>query len=306
MSRELTMDAIGVHERASATPIRREPPRTAKPRPTSAPLPEQFGLRSQQELFCAVVMTPEEEPAPLDDAGAARLVTPSGTLSASERLRIYRTAYHARLIECLSDDYPVLEHALGAADFEALCRGYIARHPSAGPSLNDFGRHMPDFCRSSLSARAEFAGDLAELEWAIVLSIHAPTAPVLVTEDLVAVPAERWPEVRLVANPSLRILHFAFPVNAYFQAQRSGEEPAIPTEAKTSVAVYRTGRSVWRLSLTPAMVVLFESLASGTALGPSLALLEPLLAGDSDAASEVMSWFRQGVSSGLFSGILAS
>jgi hypothetical protein len=306
MNRELTADAIGVHERASATPVRRDRARAVRGRAERAPLPEQSGLRSQQAIFCAAVMTPEDEPELLDDAAAARLVTPSGTLSALERLGIYRTAYHARLIECLSDDYPVLKHALGDAAFDALCRGYVAKHPSTGPSLNDFGRHMADFCRTSLTGSAGFAGDLAKLEWAVVLAIHAPTAAVLGTEELATVPLERWPEVRLVANPSLRILHFAYPVNAYFQAYRSGEAPSMPSEAVSSVAVYRTGRSIWRLPLTEAMVVLFESLASGTALGPSLALLEPLLLNDPEAAPRVMGWFRQGVSSGLFSGIVAT
>jgi len=82
-----------------------------------------------------------------------------------------------------------------------------------------------------------------------------------------------------------------------------GEAPSIPSEATTSVAVYRTGRSIWRLPLTPAMVVLFDALAGGTPLGASLSLLEPLLAGDPEAPTRVMAWFRQGVSSGLFSGI---
>jgi len=305
MNRELTADAIGVHERASATPVRQGHARAVKVRPGRAPLQEQSGLRSQQEIFCAAVMTPEDEPDLLDDASAARLVTPSNALSALERLAIYRTAYHARLIECLSDDYPVLKHALGDADFEALCRGYVAQHPSTGPSLNDFGRHMADFCRTALTGSAGFASDLATLEWAVVLAIHAPTAAVLAPEELATVPAERWPEVCLVANPSLRILRFAYPVNAYFQACRSGEDPSIPSEEATSVAVYRTGRSIWRLPLTAAMVVLFESLAGGTALGPSLELLEPLLASDAEAAPRVMAWFRQGVSSGLFSGIVA-
>jgi hypothetical protein len=305
MNRELTADAIGLHERASATPVRREPAAGGKARPATVRLPEPTDLRSQQELFCALVMTPEAEALPLDDAGAARLVTASARLSAAERLGIYRAAYHARLIECLSDDYPVLAHALGEEAFEALCRGYIARHPSTGPSLDDFGRHLSDYCASALPDRGCFASNLARLEWAIVLTIHAPTGPVLESEALARVPAERWPDVRLRANPSLRILHFAFPVNAYFQAFRSGETPSIPDEEKTSLAVYRTGRSIWRLPLTPEMVVLFESLASGTPLGPSLALLEPLLADDPDATSRVMSWFRQGVSSGLFSDIVA-
>ncbi|HEY3253248.1 MAG TPA: DNA-binding domain-containing protein, partial [Polyangiaceae bacterium] len=214
MNREATADALGLHERASATPERAGASQPATLGHAPAWTEGKLDLRAQQEWFAAIVSTPQAEPAPVDEQSAAHLVTPSATLSSLQRIEIYRRGYHARLIECLVDDYPVLEHALGAEEFEALCRRYIARHPSSAPSLNYFGRHMADLCRSEALPDAGFLADLATLEWAIVLSIHAPTAPAIGFEDLGQVPSERWPGARFRVNPSLEILRLGYPANA--------------------------------------------------------------------------------------------
>lgn len=305
MKREATADAIGLHERASATPARHEQKAVAVHGAASSWLEQARSLKWQQEWFSAIVTTPEAEPAPVDATSASLLVTASATLSALERLEIYRTSYHARLVECLTDDYPVLANALGEEAFERLCRAYIARFPSRSPSLNSFGRHMSEFCRTQPLREPGFAADLAELEWAIVLSIHAPTAAVLDLDALAKVPMADWAEARLEANPSLRILRFEHPVNAYLQAFRQGGEPQIGAPRANTVAVYRTGRSVWRLELSPALAALIESLLSGATLSDSLGKVEPFLGemSETEAGALVMGWFQTSVSSGLFSAV---
>jgi hypothetical protein len=304
-NRQPTADAVGLHERASATPARSEAPRPALQGQAPSWTQGKLGLRAQQEWFAAIVSTPESDAPPVDERSAARLVTPSQTLSSLERLEIYRRGYHARLIECLADDYPVLQHALGEAAFEALCRAYIARFPSTAPSLNYFGRHMAELCRSQPLQTPDFAADLAQLEWAVVLGIHAPTAPALGFEDLSQVPAERWPSARFTVNPSLSILRLGYPVNGYLQSFRNGESPALPGPAPSTVAVYRTGRSVWRLELEPAMLTLVEALAAGETLQASLERVQASLAErpEAEAAALVSTCFRHTVSSGLFSGL---
>jgi hypothetical protein len=305
--RQPTADAVGTHERASATPTRADAPRApvyggAAPSFAERPLT----LRTQQEWFLAVVSTPESEPAPVDEQSAPRLVTPSNTLSSLERLEIYRRGYHARLIECLVDDYPVLQHALGEEAFETLCRAYIARYPSTAPSLNYYGRHMAELCATQSLPEPAFAADLATLEWAVVLGIHAPTAPALGFEDLGQVPPERWPGARFTVNPSLRVLRLSYPVNAYLQGFRNGESPSVPALAPSTVAVYRTGKSIWRLELEPTMVTLLEALAAGETLQASLERVQALLAdrSEQEAASLVSTCFRHSVSSGLFSALV--
>ena len=62
-------------------------------------------------------------------ADAARIRR--GGLDAGQRLAIYHRAYSARLVECLSDDYPALKYALGERSFELLCRDYVRDVPPA-------------------------------------------------------------------------------------------------------------------------------------------------------------------------------
>jgi len=306
MNREATADALGLHERASATPERTG----ASPRAALGSAPAwtegKLAFRAQQEWFAAIVSTPQDEPAPVDERSAARLITASATLSSLERIDIYRRGYHARLIECLVDDYPVLQHALGEERFETVCRGYIARRPSNAPSLNYFGRHMADFCRALPLAEAGFAAALASLEWAIVLAIHAPTATAIGFEALGGVPSERWPGARFRVNPSLAILRLEYPANAYLQAYRLGKPSAVPAPRPINVAVYRTGRSVWRLELEPTMVTLVESLAEGSTLEAGLAQVQTMLVHESEQeiAQKVAHCFQHSVSSGLFSELL--
>lgn len=305
--RRATADALGLHERASATPSKVVRRAASGPAVTdSARGLDRLALRAQQEWLANAIMTPESRPLPVDAASAARVVTAGPALDPLDRVEIYRYAYHARLAECLADDYPVLKHALGDEVFDSLCRAYIERHPSHGFSLNAFGRHMPEFCRAQPLPDPLFASDLATLEWAIVSSIHAKSAPPLTSESLAAVPSDRWADVRLVANPTLRILRLSYPANAYLQEYRTGGSPAVPRAASSAVAVYRTGVSIWRMELEPPTVVLFEALSRGATLGQSIGEVEPLLAGmdETEAAGKVMGWFRDGVASGLFCGVL--
>jgi hypothetical protein len=263
-------------------------------------------LREAQVWFANAVTAPESQPATVGPRAAAQELTAGPRLTPLERLEIYRTAYHARLIECLADDYPALRVALGDRSFDALCRGYIARHPSGGPSLNWFGSRMSAFCRSetALECRA-FAADLASLEWAIVEVIHAPAGPRLTVAKLSEMPAEAWAEARLEVTPAFRLIRAEFPVNAFFQAFRDGSCTAIPSPAASATAVYRSGPTVWRMDLTPPMATLLEHLVAGTRLGEALEHAATGFDGTPEeiVGQKLMSWFQSWVSGGLFTSV---
>jgi hypothetical protein len=109
------------------------------------------GLAELQRWFARVITHPHGVEAGLHAAQlqvplAAVPVLPSSQLTAEARLDIYRTAYRARLLECLAEDYPALAQALGASTFHALCLDYAAQLPSHSPSLIRFGARMPAFC----------------------------------------------------------------------------------------------------------------------------------------------------------------
>jgi hypothetical protein len=302
------VDSVVERERASATPVARHKRLAHAASPAHAnigtALPDR-SLCSLETWFARAVMTPESEAEPTGSGHAERLLTRGPQLAPLERLEVYRRAYHARLIECLLDDYPALAHALGEDAFDALCRAYIARHPSTGPNLNSFGRSMVEFCLSEangLDVLRGFAADLAALEWAMVEVIHAPTAEPLTLAGLAEVPVERWADAQLVATTAFRLLQFDYPVNVYFQAFRDGKTPTIPAPARSAAAVYRSGPTLWRMDLTEPACALLQAIASGQTLGTSLEEAAAALSGvsEEDAAGRVMSWFRDWVASGLF------
>jgi hypothetical protein len=244
-------------------------------------------LREQQLWFARAVMTGTA----IDEAD--HRLTAGPTLGPGERLDVYRRAYDARLVECLADDYPVLQMALGNEPFETLCRAYAARYPSEAPNLNAYGRHMAEVCEG-------FAADLARLEWAIVEVIHQPSSAPLTMERLAAVPAEGWATARLVASRAVRLLDLEYPVNDYFQAVRDGNAPAPPGRQPSATAVYRSGHAVWRMGLTPTMHRVLAALVAGDLLEGALALAAE------ESPERVTAWFREWVSSGLFVGVEAS
>ncbi len=325
-----TAEPIALRERASATP--RGPERTVhtpdKSVSETATLLVPVGrarrnvrlmsLAAQQEWFARAVMTPESEESPVGAAEAEAILTPGPELGPLARLEIYRRAYHARLIECLLDDYPAVAAALGEMGFDELCRRYIAIHPSTDPNLNAFGRHMESLCRAEAEAEREsttstsalrgpssFIADLAALEWAIVEVIHAASADPLTMTGLGEIPASRWADARLMATPAFRLLRSGYPVNRYFQAFREGNDPAPPEPEASAVVVYRSGPTIWRMDLSEAAFELLHALTSGQSLAASLEGASQALSGvdESEAAERVGRWFRDWVSSGLFSGV---
>jgi hypothetical protein len=256
---------------------------------------ERADLRTQQTWFSDAVTGPHEAP------DAARMLTPGPRLTPAETLRIYRDGYRGRLVESLADDYPAVRHLLGDSTFEALAHGYVEQHPSRSPNLNAFGRSMPAFLAARTAETGALAAELAELEWAIVEAIHAAASPPLTLDRLQHLSPEQWASVVLVPAASVRVLRFAHPVDAYYQAFRNDEHPVAPAPAPSATLVHRRGWVVWRTGLSPAMARLLEAIARGAPLGEALATS---LSGEDEATqARVTQWFQEWVGSGVFAAL---
>ena len=260
-------------------------------------------LRAVQEWFVSVATHPESVHAGLDARARVvtpldleRVVRPGPEETAQDRLEIYRHSYFSRLVECLADDYPALEHALGSEGFEQLCRAYIIAHPSREPNLNGFGRHLPGFAESRLPELGRFAGDLARLEWALVEVLHAPAPQAFSAAVLQSIPVDRLDAVRLVPSAALRVLSFEYPVNAFLQTFLDGQDPHVPSPKPASVAVVRKGYKIWRLELDPTAATLLRRLQSES--------LGRALDGIDASAERVQAWFHDWSLHGMFERVL--
>jgi hypothetical protein len=171
--------------------------------------------------------------------------------------------------------------------------------------LNAFGAGLPSFCRARGEPWARFAADLARLEWALVEVVHEPTSETLRAEDLASISAERWPAARLVASPSLRILTFDYPVNAFYRAYRDERVPRAPEPATSAVAVYRQGLTLWRTELDPQAALFLSDVVDGAPLGAAVAALEQRAT--AEASLELVrllpEWLGAWVKLGFFRGV---
>jgi hypothetical protein len=237
----------------------------------------------------------------VDDACWVR----EGRLPAARRIDVYRHAYVERLVECLSDDYPAVEHALGPSEFRASCVGFIAAQPPTNASLNFYGAPFAAFCATWPTPSATCVSEIARLEWAIVEAIHADAEVVLDAAALGAVAAADWARARLVPSAALRVLDTAYPVHRHYRAFLEGDSPRLPDLEPSSVAVCRRGDDVWRIGLAQPFATLLAQLMNGV---PLLSALEAIGLGDpavgaTIGAADVQRVFSEWVACGFFAGI---
>jgi hypothetical protein len=186
--------------------------------------------------------------------------------SGAQRAEVYAEAYRLRLIEALAADYPALRALLGANDFADLGRMYAGAHPSRSASIRWFGRHLSRFLQddSEYRERPELA-ELAAFEWALSEAFDAAETPAISPEALAALPAARWPDLRIRFHPALRRVEFRFNTPEVWRAlNRQGSPP--PFEALDSPQAWIVWRSDLKLffrSLDASEAQAFDALHQG-------------------------------------------
>jgi hypothetical protein len=237
---------------------------------------------------------------PVGPEAVAGVILPSRTLTADQRVEIYRGMYPLRMREALESDYPTLLHFVGDERFDALVRGYLAVHPSRSYTLNRLGDHFPEHVAGASGLpRPAFCADLTRLEHAIAMVFDAPESPTLEPEDVAGL-GERVAELRLRPIEAFRVLSFRYPANAYLQSLRdeSHDHPRIAVR-NNWLAVFRRNYAVRRLELTKEQHALLTALVSGDTLGE--AALRTIAASRRRLApDEFFQWFRDWVGLRLF------
>ena len=157
-------------------------------------------------------------------------VADTGSVNISERIDVYHEAYHLRLTEALSADFGTLLALLGAEQFAGLARAYIARHPSAHPSIRWFGRELANFCSIERPwCEQDAVADVAAFDWAISLSFDAEDAAAIDESVMGTIPPDLWGEMRFSFHPSIQLVDLRWNVAALRGAHDAAE--TLPTLA---------------------------------------------------------------------------
>jgi hypothetical protein len=280
-------------------------------------------LNMIQRWMQAVLMHPKGVAEGVDSDDARRfleispkevenVLTASRALTAMERLAIYGSAYYARLLECLREEYPVLKHALGEEAFDAFAFGYLQKYPSRSYTLaklgSEFSRYLAETCpEDERGAWPEFLIDLATLELNFNEVFDGPGVEgeqLLGAAPLLAIPAEEWPASRLTPVVCLRLLALRSPVHHYFSAVRRQEEPAPPEPAETLLAITRRDYVVRHYELARPAYELLRDLIAGKTIGEAVArAAERARADVPQLATQLQEWFRDWTAEGFFQGV---
>ena len=235
---------------------------------------------------------------------ARDVVLPSKTLSALERLDIYRDMYLLRMEEALSIDYPALKHFLGTDEFMRLVARYMDVYPSRSYTLNRLGDHLCEFVATLDDLpRKEFCQDLARLEYALTCVFDAGETPPVQAETVQAVPPEAWENARLKPVEAFRLLEFNYPVSRYVGAV--DEENPYPRLARkrTWVVAYRHNYNLHRMDVTQPAYQLLSALAEEKTLGEAIVPVMTRKWRPAVKESHLFEWFRDWMAEGFFQSI---
>ena len=235
-----------------------------------------------------------------------RVILPSKTLTAVERVGVYQGMYLLRMIEALEGDYPAVAHFLGDEEFAEAVTRYVAQHPSTSYTFNRLGERFPEFLAASRGVRRKgFVADLARLELAVTGVFDAPESAAWPAEAVAKIPQEAWPDAVLKPIAAFRLGAYGYPVNAYLQSVKEDNHDHPDTGRKaTFVAVWRKGFEVWRLDLSKPAYAFLGELAKGSPFGKAVAAAARGMQGN--PGDQLFRWLRDWVAEGMFQGVETS
>lgn len=187
-----------------------------------------------------------------------------GGIGPARRLAVYHHAYRWRLVEALRDTYGHTLRHLGEERFDAAALAHVESHPSAHPSLRDYGDGFDATLASALPAAGELP-ELARLDLALRRAFDGPDAPVLALTDLARLEPGRWAEAAFELHPTARRLPVRFNTLALWQAIDDEADPPPPQRLAEAgeVLVWRRGHRPHFRSLAPFEAAALDAVQSG-------------------------------------------
>jgi hypothetical protein len=244
------------------------------------------------------------------------VILPSQSLSSANRLEIYVNAYHARLMECLDEEFAVTRFAVGEELFGALSFGYLQHYPSESYTLCELGRRFPQFlAETRLHARGipagtsdtwpEFIIELATLERALYEVYDGPGTEATGSLDpasLAALKPEDWQQILLTPAPCLRLLAFGHDVSGYWGERKDDLAPVTPVAEHRWLAICRRDFVVERFELDEPQYLLLTALARGDTLPSAIAAASAVAPVD-QLEEKLGTWFAGWMAGGFFAAL---
>ena len=202
-----------------------------------------------------------------DDAHIAREVADDG-IAAVARIAIYRHHVFTSLTSALEATYPVVTRLVDRRFFGWVIDGFIRAHPPAGPCLFEYGAQLPNYLAAfPACAHLPWLADVARLEWAMNVALHAPDARPLDADAWRALDPAALARLTVRVDPSITLLASPWPVDAIWRANQPGADGVVDLDrGAVQLQVQRFGDDVVLRTLGPAAFAFRSALAAGATL----------------------------------------
>lgn len=217
----------------------------------------------------------------------------------ADQLAVYINAYRYRLYEVITQDYPVLQHYLGAAVFAELLKDFVERVHSEHFNIGKYPAGLPGFI-SQYRAGDKFAYELAVLENTISQLMDAPESTALSLAHLEGITAESLMAAVLYPRRALQLFMFDYPVNDYYFSVKEQRIPLSVESKKNCLVVFRHDDVVWRMPLDMNEYYLLCKLFDGMPIGAGLEALQAEVGlVESELSEQISVWFSRWMRNGL-------
>ena len=156
------------------------------------------------------------------------IVDPLATCLEPNRLDIYRNTIFSGLTRALRLAFPAVERLVGGEFFAGAADAFIRKHLPRTAYLDLYSGEFPDFLsRFPPASSLPYLADVAGLEWAVNLALHAPDDMPVDLSQLAALTPDEQGRVSFVVHPSVALLRSDFPVDGIWRAVLKGDDQAL-------------------------------------------------------------------------------
>jgi hypothetical protein len=180
-------------------------------------------LRELQADLVAAIL--HEDARRVSDAIVGEGLTPAA------RVQVYRHHVFTSLTASLSATYPVVCRLVGHGFFAFAADAYIRQDPPAGPCLFEHGATFADFLATFPPCDGHpYLRDVARLEWAMNVALHAEDATPTAPAGLASVPPEDVGRLTFQLDPSAVWLYSPWPVDRIWRANQPDAVDDVPVD----------------------------------------------------------------------------
>jgi hypothetical protein len=161
-----------------------------------------------------------------EDAGGVAAAVLGDGIAPAARMKVYWNHVFSSLTEALEATFPVVCRLVDRRFFGFAADRYIRAHPPSGPCLFEYGATFPDFLATfPPCADYPYLADVARLEWAMNVALHAEEATPISPAALAVVPSEEVGRLVFQMDPAASWLASPWPVDAIWRANQPGADP---------------------------------------------------------------------------------